>query len=241
MSDLRRWQDAVRRICLSSELDPTDVRDAGGYDARWTLYRTMVRARFRRVIREGAPRTTRALGADAMDALVDAFVAAHPPQSRYLRTLVAEFATWASSTDLPAAARDAMDYDVAVIHARDARELDDVDVEAFAFERRPVVSATVRVLQLGHAVHRDGASVDPPADLLVYRHGETLAPRWLELTPIEAAVVRAWASTEASAADAAIAAAQATGTAVDEAFAEVLGDLVARLLERGALRGSAAS
>lgn len=239
MADLRKWQEAVARICLSPSPDATDFEAAGGYADRWALYRTMVRGRFRRVLREGAPRTARVLGRDAMDALSDAYLATSPPRARFLRDLVGEFAEWCHARGgLQPAPMDALRYDVAVIHARDAREPDSPVPESFAFELPPMLSVSVRLLTLIHAVHRGDDEACEPTTLLVYRHAQSHDPRWLALQPLEAAIVSRWLDGSGTAAERAIAAANALGAPVDAAFAEQLGDLAARLLERGALRGS---
>lgn len=259
MDDLRAWQDAVARICLDPSPDAAAFEGAGGYASRWSLYRTMVRTRFRRVLREGAPRLTRVLGPDPMDALVDRYLAERPPRARLLRDLVGEFASWCDHAEaLEPEACEALAYDAAVIHARDALDPSEcapgTEAGAFAFDAPVRLSAACRLLHLSHGAHRGGDASRGPEWVLVYRHATTHEPRWLVLSPIEAEVVGAWGAGtgpvsavggrearvgDVTAAEAAMAAAEASGTPVDASFAGLLGDLAGRLLERGVLYGAA--
>lgn len=114
----RAWEETLVSLCLDA--DPTAALDAAGGDrARWTLIRSMARARLVRACREGLPQLHRALGDEVFAATVEAWMATGRPHVRYFRKIGEEFSTFVDRTTLDARALRALDHDLSVLHVRD--------------------------------------------------------------------------------------------------------------------------
>lgn len=228
-----------------------DVEAIVAAPARLAVYRSLVRNGLAAVVVRMLPRTRARLNAareDRFDADLAAFLDEAAPRTHYLRDVPAEFFAWVAPRwrDDPGVPAHLVDLA--------AHELAQFAVGAAAPSRVPALVADValdrplaftesmRLVAYEWAVHElpadeqaTGAPAQRDVSLLAYRDAEH-AVRWLELTPMAAAVLARLANGEA------------LGAAVRGACAEhgvepagVLAD-VARLLadlgERGVVLGA---
>ncbi|HEX3772452.1 MAG TPA: putative DNA-binding domain-containing protein [Polyangiaceae bacterium] len=216
---------------------------------RLAVYRSLVRNNLARVVARMLPRTQARMNAASegrFDADLARFLDEVGPRTHYLRDVPHELFAWAEArwrrdTRVPAYLPDLAAYELAgfALGAAEARE--DAPVTDVALDRPVVLAEAARLVGYAWAVH-ELADGDDPRDLparrevhlLGYRDAEH-AVRWLELTPLAAAIVgRLRAGDELGAAVAGACA------AFDTAPADVGADvakLLADLGERGVLRG----
>jgi hypothetical protein len=174
---------------------------------RLAVYRSLVRNGLSAVIAKILPRTRARMAAEApgrFEEDVAAFVDEVGPRTHYLRDVPAELFAWAeprwrASTDLPAYLADLAAFELAHFAVAAAPDADDAPSAAppgLALDRGLAFHPSARLLRLAWAVHElpvddEAALVDPAARdaiLLGYRDAEH-AVRWLELTPLAAAVI----------------------------------------------------
>lgn len=239
-------QRAMQRVCFDRAPAADDLALLGGEHA--ALYRDLVRSRLRELVSKVLPRSERAIGRPVVSRIFAEFLAEAPPRSRFFREVVPDFVAFA----LPRVAvlGEAGAEGVAA-HARDLMRLESTrwelgwrggeverEVVDFELERTPVPHPSLRVLELGHAVHRDE---DPPAAgaffVCVHRRPDhRVETRTLDAT--SHALVRAWARGDRPAIESVREVLAAEGRAPDAAFVEKMGALLTALLESGALLGS---
>ena len=241
----------LRAYLESHDVAAEDVEAILAAPPRLAVYRTLVRNGLGSVVFKMLPRTRARLDAAApgrFEADLAAFVDEVGPRTHYLRDVPAEFLAWAAprwtnDAAVPAWLGDLAMHELAQFAvaasapARVPEEPADVAID------RPLVFAdSMRLVRYGWAVHElpaDESDLTAPAQrdvsLLAYRDASH-AVRWLELTPLAAAVLGR------------LAAGEPLGVAVERACAEhktvpgaVLRE-VARLLadlgERGVLLGA---
>lgn len=232
-----------------------DRRDARARD-RFRVYRRMARTRLREVVEHSFPRLRRILGARFTE-VVDTWLDVAPPRSPYLRAVPGELAAWLDAEGAPdttpwlgALARYEWSLlDVEYAHQEEG-EGDVHDAAELAFDRPAVLTPAHRIVRLEWAVHRvpeepEGVDLEPLVTpgafaLCVYRDPTTHAPRVLELSPVAAAILEAVAPGDRPVVDAVRDASTRLGFAIDAAFVESFGALVADLVERGVWLGSRA-
>ncbi|UJR86180.1 putative DNA-binding domain-containing protein [Sandaracinus amylolyticus] len=232
-------QRAMQRVCFDRAPSPEDLALLGS--ERALLYRDLVRSRLRELVSKVLPKTEAAIGRARTSALFDGFLAEAPPRSRFFREVIPDFVSFALlRIEGPAHARDVLALESTRWElAWRAGETPDEIVE-FDLEKTPVPHPTLRVLALGHAVHRD---VDPPPAgaffVSVHRRPDhVVETRTLDATSF--ALVRAWARGDRPAIDGVREVLAAEGRAPDAAFVEKMSALLTALLEAGALLGSRA-
>ncbi len=241
---LAEHQAKVARVCLEAE--PSELGSMDHAD-RWSIYRTMVRARLHRVCEQALKRTREALGEEAFRALVDRWLASAPPSTRFFRELPGEFVAWVDATECPEMgtptfARDMMRYELAVWSVKADDERGEPSVVDFSFEGIPCFSVASRFVRVAHGVDRraeDGSVDAHDGALLVYRTAGFTA-KCLRLNPLAAALVeelRQAESARRSVTEAVQRAAQKQGVAIDQKLIEGLSGLLEKLLTRGVLRG----
>jgi uncharacterized protein len=218
---------------------------------RLNVYRSLVRNGLSSVVSKILPRTRARMnevGPGRFDRDLAAFVDAAGPRTHHLRDVPAEFFVWAerrwrTDTEVLPYLPDLAAFELAHFAVgASASASAPVATTELALDRPLAFLDSTRLLDLAWAVHElpaDPASADPPprrpVRLLAYRDAEHTV-RWLELTPLAAALLRRLLD------------GQALGASVDEACAAqgttpaaVLSD-VARLLadlgERGVLLGA---
>lgn len=246
MSELGPLQEAMLRVLFHDEPSGTDLAtlapDAGKERARVLLYRELARHRLCDVVRLAFPRTIAALPR-ASDRL-DAWLAAEVPRSRFFRDVPLAFGPWLVSDLVRADATSAAPpytADLARLEAARWRAMieveDDARVVPFDLEKVPAPSATLTVLCPTWSVHLEGDPEPGRYFVSVYRRPDhVVETRWTERVP--GLLLEAWARGTSSAIDSVRSVLAAEGRSADHAFVERMSELLATLLERGALRGS---
>ena len=247
---LEQWQRLVAGVLLGPGPREADLQ-ALGAPKRWRIYRHMVRHRLLDMVRSGLPRTAQALGEDRFEAWFGRWLAQAPPTTRFIRDVVGEatdhwLPRWAAGEAprvepwLPDLCR----YEAAVWRCRWALDPEDGDLAPFDFARPPRFSPACELLRLRFPVYRRPTPAsgyqEAPAAVLLCRHPETMRVRYHVLPPLEADVTEAWMDeARRPAVETARQVAERHDLGIDRAFAERLGALAARLMEAGALLGSA--
>jgi hypothetical protein len=241
----------LRAFLEERGVQPEDVEAIVAAPARLAVYRSLVRNGLASVVARMLPRTRARLDAaiaDRFDADVAAFLDQVGPRTHYLRDVPAELFAWVaprwrSDARVPRYLVDLAAHELAqfaVGAAAPSRTPE--QVAEIALDRPLAFAESMRLVAYSWAVHElpdDEGSTDVPVQrdvrLLAYRDAEH-AVRWLELTPLAAAVLDR------------LAAGQALGAAVQAACGEhgiapasALPD-IARLLadlgERGVVVGA---
>ncbi len=229
--------------------------------ARLRVHRRMARTRLRDVVEHSFPRLRRVLGA-RFESVFEAWLDASPPRTPYLRSVPGELAEWLDAervpgapTWVPALAR----YEWCLLDVEYAQQeegaADVHDAAELALDRPAVLTPAHRIFRAEWAVHRVPADVGAHEDardldalvapgafaLCVYRDPTTHEPRVLELSPVAAAVLEAIAPGDRPVVDAVRDASARFAFAIDAAFVESFGALVADLVDRGVWLGSRAT
>jgi hypothetical protein len=242
-----------RRAWLAAQgLAPEDERALAAVEPRRLLvYRRLVRTGLREAVRAEIPRTAARLG-DGFDAIVDRFCDEALPRSPYLRDVAVElvaFATplWRADPSVPAwipelAAHELVELEVGWHEGDAGPEPTAANADALALDRPVRLDPGARVARYHHAIHRLDADLgarDEPASeptaLLGYRDRD-LAVRFLELTPLAAALVERLRAGDALGA-AVLAATAAVGEAPRPEVLAGAASLLADLAARGVVRG----
>jgi len=234
------YGDAILRVCFDHEPSEADLDRLGDHE-RWRLYRRMVQSRIDTLLGSALPRSLERLGAEARAAHVAAWFATERPRSRYFWRLPLDFATFLGprlcAEDAPLA--ELLRFERASWEVRQRQTPAAPPTVGFSFERRPVLDPSVLVLHFAHPVHLADAPLDQPASTHLCLHrGADGALGVLALNPIAAALLEAMREGEGSLAELVRGVTEARGTAIDQAFLEKLGELIATFLERGILLGS---
>lgn len=241
----------LRAFLESRGVAAEDVEAILAGPPRIAVYRTLVRNGIGSVVLQMLPRTRARLDAAApgrMESDLATFVDEVGPRTHYLRDVPAEFLAWAAprwraDAALPRWLADLAAFELAqfAVAASAPARVPETPAEV-AIDRPLVFADSMRLVRHGWAVHElsaDQGDLAPPVErdvrLLAYRDAAHQV-RWLELTPLAAAVLDR------------LAAGEPLGAAVERACAEhktmpgaVLRE-VARLLadlgERGVLLGA---
>lgn len=234
-------QRAILELCFRSQ-PPEAALSALGERRQWLLYREMVRERLLREIKFALPRTA-ALCTPAV--LEETFVwqLEHaPPRTRYFREVVRAFvegalSRWAADTSLHPACRDMARYELALWDVSDADARPRVAPQEFAFDRVPVVSGALALLEVEHAVHLPDC---PPGThyLCVHRQHDAERPRAFCLTRPTYRLLEALCAGERTVSDSVRQLAAAAGVRIDAAYLDGLCATLAQLLEVGIVLGS---
>jgi hypothetical protein len=237
---------AFQRVCVGPEIRKEDLavlRSDTTPDARFSLYRDLVRIRLRDLVLAAFPRTTAAIGKPRMTALADRHVSAEPPTSRFFREHAAAFAVWAlplfAEQPEPVFVHDLLRLEAAQWQANYTVSPAPADLVDFDLEGIAVPSATLVTLGVGFAVHR--ASETPPAEgafrLAIYRRPDhRVETRWME--PIWADLLETIAKGERPAIDGVREVLGKHGRAADATFVDEMTSFLSLLIENGALLGS---
>jgi hypothetical protein len=235
-------------------VDADDIEAMLSAPQRLAVYRRLVRHNVVDVVARMLPRTRARLERAApgeFDRSFDAFLADPSPRTHYLRDVPAEFLAWVtprwkSDARAPAYLADLAAHELThfgVASAPDAgepRPLDEV-----AIDRPLVFSDAVRLAHYAFAVHELPTELDdtsePPArdvTLLAYRDADHEV-RFVELTPLAAAIVERLVAGDVLGAAIARACDDRGAARTSELLAETA-RLLADLGERGVLLGAAA-
>jgi hypothetical protein len=244
-----RLANELPAFLLERGVDRDDVAAIAAQPRRIAVYRSLVRNGLSSVVARVLPRTRARMNRTAdgrFDRDFAAFVDRPGPRTHYLRDVPGEFVAWAeprwhADADLPAYLSDLAMHELsafAVGAAADATgtaPIGQVSLErALAFHASTtIVSYVWRVHDLSDALDADDAPAAGDVTLLGYRDSDHRV-RWLELTPMAAAIVSRLRS-GATLGDAITSACGAMSATPDTgAIAALLGDLS----ERGVIVGA---
>ncbi|MEZ4255320.1 MAG: putative DNA-binding domain-containing protein [Polyangiales bacterium] len=245
---LRAREQAATRVCFDAEPSEKDLTLLGEPD-RWRMYRHMVRTRIEDMVGQGLKRTRDTLGDDAFHEWVGRWLAAAPPASRYIRDVVLEFGAfaaeaWVNDDAVPPPLRELARYEThrwRLVHGESKGTPEPHG--PFAFEGVPVWNPDIELLSFAFPVQRTGVGVRSLApretELLLYRRRDNHNVGYVELTPVDATLVRTWRADRSPMTESTRTAAAGLGIAIDPTFVEHLGTFCATLLERTILLGSA--
>jgi hypothetical protein len=169
MSSLRDVEAGFRALIMGTDDGAVSGAAAGGVFAgvpaeRQRVYRTLVRNSLRGSIRRSCPHAIRLAGDEAFDAVVDAFLAGCPIQTRLTRDIPGEFTAWlmaraSSSPSSSAMASTSITSSVAFAELCHFEALEiDVTMSETAPHMPGALQADARV------------EMDPSARLAIYRH-----------------------------------------------------------------------
>lgn len=167
----RVWEETLVSLCLDA--DPSAALDAAGGDrARWTLIRSMARARLVRACREALPQLHKAIGEATFAAHVEAWLATGHPHARYFRKIGEEFSEFVDRNALDARGIRALELDLAVLQVRDDAADDPLPLLEFD------LTAPLRLTPL----HRVVAALDKAdTSVIVWRSAIDGRALWREL------------------------------------------------------------
>jgi hypothetical protein len=148
---------AVLSVCFEAEPPEAALRSLGDRE-RWLLYRELTRDRLLREIQVALPRSCAALGAANLQRAFVAHLDRDPPRTRFFREIVLAFAASARVTlerepELPGHFFDLLRYEAAVWEVSDLEVAALGGIAEFSFDRVPVVTPALRLLEVDHAVH----------------------------------------------------------------------------------------
>ncbi len=234
--NLAEYQAAATRVAFDESPSEEDLTFLGDRD-RWLVYRGLVRSRFFSVVKSAFPRLA---GFIDLDPLVVAWLAKAPPTARLFRLLPEQFFSSVDWNAFPVWQRELAILEISGWMTR----YDNApfpEVTDFAFERIPAVNPTAMILRFNHPVYHIERTEFParPGNLCVYRGPNQKAMMW-SLNDMSAALFMRFQVGDADVTTCVKEVCEARGAAIDEAFLEKLGEVIAGALERGILLGSLA-
>jgi hypothetical protein len=201
---LGRGAEGLRALLESHGVAEDDVAASLALPARLAVYRSLVRNGLSAVVARMLPRTRARLNAACtgrFDADFALFVDDVGPRTHYLRDVPAELLAWAAprwraDPGVPEYMADLAAFELAAFAVSAADDAPpDAGADDVAIDRVLVMHPSARRLHFAWAVHeldeRTDARDVPGAravDLLAYRD-PAHAVRWLELSPVAAAIV----------------------------------------------------
>jgi hypothetical protein len=234
---------------------PEDVEAILAAPRRLAVYRSLVRNGLSGIVLRVLPRTRARMNAACggrFDADFSAFVDALGPRTHYLRDVPAELVAWAgprwrADAGVPAYLPDLAELELAQFAVATAADVTDADAAEgarvdVALERPLAFHPSARLVRSAWAVHdlapgeEDGSEPQRRDVVLLAYRDASHAARWLEVTPLAAAILERLLAGEAlgSAVEAACA---SYATAPADAI-EDIARLLADLGSRGALTGA---
>lgn len=228
---------AMQRVCFGAQPGEADLALLGSRE-RWLVYREMVRHRLVQVVGVAFVRTKGALGEEAFRRVVDSWMDAGGPKTRYLRHVpdeLARFAMPAWQSEEPAWVGDLARYEIAAWNVRHAAPSRTPDTE-ISFDRRPVLSTALDVLRLAYPVQQSptpASGYEPEPTLLCVYRDESHRASTRKLNPLAADLLEAWQRSEETITDSVQRVAAAHQTEITPAFVEKLSALVADFISGG--------
>jgi hypothetical protein len=253
-----READARARADFAAFLAERDLADADreamlavGAE-RFLVYRSLVHNRVRNTVRDFITRTAARLGIKRLRADVADFMDERAIVSPYLRDVPAEFVEfaiprWRDDASLPAyvvdlARHELVDYTV----RNDPRGGEAPTGEPLALDRPLRFDGAARLIEYDYAVHRLPLDEDDRSEpareatrLLVYRDAKHKV-RYLELTPLAAAILRQLVVQGLAVADGLRAACDELGVELGDEQLGIAAQLLADLADRGVMLGAEA-
>jgi hypothetical protein len=234
-------QRAVLALCFRAQ-PPAEALHALGGGPQWLVYRELVRERLLRELKVALPRTAALCTPAVLDETFVWQLEHAPPRTRYFREVVRAFveaalARWAEDPGLPPACRDMARYELALWDVSDLDARPDGALQEFAFDRVPVVSGALALLEVGHAVHLPECSPGTHY-LCVHRQHDGERPRTFRLTRPTYELLRELCAGERSVSESVRQLAAAGGARIDAAYLDALCATLAQFIEVGIVLGS---
>ena len=239
-------QRSIVDLCLCAEPDAERLAELG--DARvWRLYRELIRTRLLRELRLAFRRTSAAVGKDAFERAFEHHLRTDPPRTRFFHALAAEFAASAepvfrADANLPEHAADLLVYEAALRAVADLSDVPGGVLGEFAFDKVPVLSPALRLLELGHAVHRKalahGGYARETSYLCVHRAADELKSRTWALNAVTHDLMRRLQVGDQTVSDAIAALAKQREIAINQNFIDGLCTVLADFIDKGVILGA---
>ena len=221
---------AIQRVLFDPEPSQADL-DLLGSGERWLVYRDLVRSRLVHVLGVALRRTREAVGDQAFRRVIDEWMNAGGSRTRYLRLVPDELAEFAipvwQATD-PSWVRDLARYEIARWEVRHAPPEPDSS-EPFAFDRRPLVRRTMKILRLDYPVHQTptpASGYDPEPTLLCVYRDANHEPATRTLNALAADLLESWQRADETVTESIERIAAAHNTPISPAFVEKLSALI---------------
>lgn len=237
-------QRQILALCFRAQ-PPQDVLAALGQRQQWLMYRELVRERLLREIRVALPRTAALCTPVVLESTFVWHLEHEPPRTRYFREVVRAFVEsackrWANDDGLHPACCDMARYELALWDVADLDALPALPapVQEFAFDRVPVVSHALCLLEVAHAVHLPGDCAPQTHYLCVHRHTDAERPRTWSLTKVTFELLKELCAGERSVSEIVRQLAAASGARIDAAYLDGLCATLAQFIEVGIVLGS---
>jgi hypothetical protein len=226
-----------------SDEDAASFRENLG---RLSVYRELVRDTLRNAVLLAVPRTAARLG-PLLDEYLERFLSERGPRTHYLRDVTPELLEfcaplWRSDPRVPAYAADLARHEALELEVAASADSTGGATDAIAIDSVLLFAPSLKVVRYAHAVHRLPPELDDrseperaPSTLAVYRDAGHEV-RYLELTPVAAALLEALVAGEPLGAAVTRACAD-SGVPVEPAVLAGASRLLADLSERGCLLG----
>jgi hypothetical protein len=232
---------AMHRVCFDSEPSEADLARLGSRE-RWLVYRDLVRTRLLGVVEAALPRTRSAAGKEVFGGIVDEWMSAGGPQTRYFRHVPNDLTNFALPILRESAepwVADLARYEIATWSVRHAPPNPTPDAE-LTFEAPPVVGNAVIILRLDHPVHESPTPTAgyPRAPVILCLHrNEAHRAIPQKLNPLAADLLEGWQGGDATVAETVQRVAADHGVEIGPAFVEKLSTLIADFITKGILLG----
>lgn len=239
--------EAVRAACKNHGVSPTDAAALVESSQRLEVYRGLVRGNLLDALRLSIPRSMARLGS-LFDEYFDRFLREQAPRSHYLRDVTPELLgfcepLWKADVRVPGyvmelARHESLHIEISAMPALPRGH----QAEPLALDQGVQLSAALRLVQYGHAVHELPETEDDRTEpserdvsLLVYRSPEHDV-RYLELSPLARGILERLLVGD-TLGNAVQGAAAAAGSALTETVLSGAAQLLADLAERGVVWG----
>ena len=235
-------QRQILSLCFRQE-PQEDVLAVLGQRDKWLLYRELVRERLLREIRVALPRTAALCTPQVLEDTFVWHLEHEPPRTRYFREVVRAYVEsahkrWADDARLHPACCDMARYELALWDVADLEAQLTGTVEEFAFDRVPVVSSALCLLEVSHAVHLPGECAAGVHYLCVHRQHDAQRPRTWSLTKVTYELLTQLCAGERTASEIVRQLAAAAGVRIDAGYLERVCETLAQFIEVGIVLGS---
>ena len=238
---------AVLSVCFAAEPPEASLKQLGEHEReRWLLYRELTRDRLWHELQVALPRTCAAVGEAVLARAFVTHLDRDPPRTRYFREIVLSFAVsarrrWQAGSETPPFAIDLLRYEAALWEVSDLEAGAAPDAREFAFDRVPLLTPALRLLELEHAVHTPGEQSEPARGqfyVAVQREADEARPRTWSFNQTTYALLEDFLRGEVTAAESVQRIAARLGRQVTPQFVERLCESLAQWIEVGILVGS---
>ncbi|HEX7478192.1 MAG TPA: hypothetical protein VF331_10325 [Polyangiales bacterium] len=237
----------VQAVCLRAQPDEATLAQLG--DRRvWLIYREMVRSRLREEIELGLSRTCRAAGSAAVGQALERYLEVAPPRTRLFREVACHFARsvapwWRADPSVPAYLAELCAYEAAVWEVADLDARVESAIAEFAFDKAPVLSPALRLLQLSYVVHQipsdEAQYAAETCWIAVHRPADDQRVQPWRLNQLTYDLLARWQVGGVTITQATEQVARAHGRAVDATFVDGLCTVLADFIDKGIILGSA--